>query len=248
MSKDMLLSSQRIFANQIIAGNASLNSESELSAFLSAWMSQQKNSEELISREGKVQPVWQLVETLDLRAPSELLKVLDNVRFDLDHEEFFAPLPLTVATYMIEEMVIRSSRGKRKIKELRQTKTADDRLRYMITVVRDSFLWLDDLLAYRSDWAHLLVPDSDTESQRETLDRIQWLTWEAPRDFCEGSPEKQSLCDQEMSYLDGLWRMFERNPWPPIQFAFCLAGLEATGSWSGSDAWLKYSRLIGPLL
>ncbi|KAL2822783.1 hypothetical protein BDW59DRAFT_149160 [Aspergillus cavernicola] len=232
------------------ASSTPLSSALELQRFLSDWMITKGESPNSL---GDIQPLWKVAEILNFRERTRLLEILKQVpsTFDLEsghyHQRLYVPLPLTLATYMMGGMIL-SSDGEKKLKRAIETKSGDELLRYQIKAVRDSFLWLGDLIKRPDDWIKMLCSNIDAETERVVRMRVAWLTWEGTRNFCEKSPKKKSLGAIDVSALTNLWHMFQENEQLPIQFAFRLASLNVKGTWSAGREWSRFSAIVPPLL
>ncbi|KAL2810172.1 hypothetical protein BDW59DRAFT_155640 [Aspergillus cavernicola] len=116
-------------------------------------------------------------------------------------------------------------------------------MRYKIKVMRNSFLWLDDILGETS-WSELFTGYMEQPheiSTEITRRQIICLTTECTRRFWVG---KNPLDNNDFLKLNGLWTFFHDNSQIPIKHAFCLAVIGAEGSWQGKSAWGKFYRVV----
>jgi hypothetical protein len=188
---------------------------------------------------GNLQPVWEIITSPRLHELDELETYLARIRFDEEgHAEQFAPLPVTVATYLIEAMLGGSWVQKSLEKDMEVKETAE-RQRYKIRVIRDTFLWLDDLVDAPGTWAWLLLPPSDVGKERQLRKKLKWLQHEDTKRFYHMTSPETTLNADDLANLEGLWGLFEekKDKHRAIRYAFFLARLEAMGSWGEKGKW-----------
>ncbi|KAL2810792.1 hypothetical protein BDW59DRAFT_155614 [Aspergillus cavernicola] len=233
--------------------NRPIRSLEELEVFLKWWVDE--NGMML----GNVHAIWELVRILKLDKPQSLLQRLEkikNCRTDdkaarsRDHKHTHVSLPSTLATYLIED-IESSEECATKGNQLLHNKSGDDLMRYKIEVMRDSFLWLDDILGMTSNWFQVFIGSPCLEEQlsHDIMETrhfcIAQLTTERTRHFWK---ERGSLREYELKALDGLWELFKDNGEIPIKHIFCLAVAGAKGSWPDKLAWSKFYAIVNPLL
>ncbi|KAL4955925.1 hypothetical protein BDW69DRAFT_105152 [Aspergillus filifer] len=202
---------------------------------------------------GDVRFVAILVRTLDLRRREDLVDLFERACAELEksnaapgfHDRLYGPLPPTLATYMTGEM-IRSRKAKEVMhRELRKHNNVD-LLRYKIKVLRDSFIWLGEMMGPRSDWVDTLIPQSTEPLVAiETTKRVRWLAGPRAEAFWEQATAARPLTQSEIADLESLWALFDGNDWIPIRAAFCLARLDYDSH--RSDSWSSLSSVVWPL-
>ncbi|KAL4908850.1 hypothetical protein BDW74DRAFT_174079 [Aspergillus multicolor] len=236
-----------------ISKTITLNSIDDLQNLLWNWADAKGKSRNFV---GEVQLIAELVRTLRIHQPETLLETLDRVYTlsrkameDADfRRELYGPLPPTLATYMMGELA-RSTEVNERLREELELRDGDDLLRYKIKTIRDTFLWLDELMGSQRDWVEKLTLDNDNDKQVEdrVRMRLRWLISGQAREFCEQSPLARPLTGNEKFGLENLWRLFEARgeEWLPIQCAFCLARLDPERNWE--NAWPGMLRVIDTL-
>ncbi|KAL4985848.1 hypothetical protein BDW68DRAFT_137512 [Aspergillus falconensis] len=237
--------------------NNPIDSQKELEVFLEWWVDKKWK---LSGALGNVQPLWELVRILKLYEPKSLLSTLDKINDfweddtarSRDHNHTYSSLPPTLTTYVIEK--IESSDGwTAQVDQLLQNMSGDKLLRYKIEVMRNTFLWLDDILGRMSSWVGLLfgndesslIPKGQSPRQISTektiLDQITWLSLGRTMRFWDG---RRSLDNEDLVQLNGLWKILNDNSQMPIKFSFRLAVVGAKGSWQDESAWFKFNTVI----
>ncbi|KAI9375160.1 hypothetical protein BJX61DRAFT_191352 [Aspergillus egyptiacus] len=192
--------------------------------------------------EGDFATIWKLVRILHLHDHQlqEILQKKPEEIHPIPTGPSYDPLAPTLGTYVIYNIVT-STQAIRHMNQLLTTASQG----YMITVVRDSFLWLDERVPYSSSWVGLLAPNThDYPSKKRFLDNRDWLASERPEKFANGEPDVQSLTKDENTRLNELWNMFDGNEQVPVRIAFDLARLEVAGPWPAADAWPRYREII----
>ncbi|CEL05157.1 hypothetical protein ASPCAL06277 [Aspergillus calidoustus] len=220
----------------------------ELEQRVRRWMMNENIAHNLI---GNLQPVWEIITSPRLHELDELETYLTRIRFDEQgHAERFAPLPVTVATYLIEVM-LGGSWVQTSLEKDMEVKGPEELQRYKIRTVRDTFLWLGDLVDAPGTWAWMLLPPSDVAKEREIRKSLKWLQHEDTKRFYRKASPKTTLNAEDLANLEGLWRMFEekKDKHRAIRYAFFLARLEAMGSWGEkgkweSQGWPKYYNQV----
>ncbi|KAL5001758.1 hypothetical protein BDV10DRAFT_181922 [Aspergillus recurvatus] len=238
-----------VAADQAV-NNAPIHTLLDLQIFLSEWVTEKGESREFV---GNIHPLAELLRTVALLERQTLLAILEHVYTAYAaakedpgfHDRHYAPLPPTLATYMMGEMV-RSPQVIERMDEERRTRHGDELLRYKIRVIRNSFIWLDELMRARGEWLENWIGEKDVQAEHRVTMWLRWLTRSQTRRFCEEPGEARQLTEGEKADLEDFWLMFERNEWLPIQFAFCLARLDPDGSWGGG--WSGLYEIIEPLL
>ncbi|KAL4795129.1 hypothetical protein BDV19DRAFT_177232 [Aspergillus venezuelensis] len=160
------------------------------------------------------------------------------------HGDNYGTLPPTLATYMMGEMV-RSRQAKEAMHRELRKHNRGDLLRYKIKVLRDSFIWLGEMMGPRSDWVDSLIPQTDALVAVDTMRRVRWLSEPRTEAFWEQATGAKPLTQSEMADLEGLWALFDGNDWIPIRAAFCLARLDY--DFHRSDGWSRLSSVVWPL-
>ncbi|KAL4864741.1 hypothetical protein BDV12DRAFT_200820 [Aspergillus spectabilis] len=235
------------FTPQISTIDRPNSSALDLRIFLLAWATEKRKSEDYL---GNTQPIEELIRILSLGQPEGLLEALERAHIECEramahlgyHGRSFGHLPLTLSTYLLNEILFQSPGASDRMGEELQSRTGDELLRYKIRVVRDSYLWLSDLIERRSDWIDLLIPEVDTTTQYRVVGRLSWISKTQTREFCEQPMVARPLTEDGKSGLESLWRGLDGNGWLPIRIAFSLARLGAKGRWS--DAWAKFNEVI----
>ncbi|KAL4886840.1 hypothetical protein BJY04DRAFT_176680 [Aspergillus karnatakaensis] len=156
-------------------------------------------------------------------------------------EASFGFLPPTLSTYLVNDILLRSPEVRDRSNARLQGQNGAELLRYKIRVVRDSFLWLSDLVERRSDWVDLIVSETHTMTQDLVGARLIWLSGTQTREFCERPTTANVITEDGRSALENLWQMFDGNEEAPIRIAFSLAKLDAKGRWS--DAWGRLNEV-----
>ncbi|KAL3439897.1 hypothetical protein BJX65DRAFT_57365 [Aspergillus insuetus] len=247
------------FAEKKIPTRELLQPTRELEDALSRWVGKAGVPQAPL---GNLKPVLEIMRLRQLDI-SKVEEYMAGIETDPISEIFFAPFPLTVATWLIHGMIVRRwddqkskdlilKAGEEKADELNKA------LRHKIRVIRDSILWLRDLSGSMGNWEWNLLPPrdvtSDWERERAIQENLFWLQgWEA-RNFY-----KQRSDQVDRSRIDQLWEMFAGNEHLPVKCAFCLAQMGAKGSWDPEDnvniqhnwvpqKWFEYSQVISILL
>ncbi|KAL4862509.1 hypothetical protein BDV12DRAFT_42553 [Aspergillus spectabilis] len=254
MSGSSLASWDLRFRSERLRDKTPLNSSVQLQRFLEGWVLEKNKDQHLI---GTIEPLWELVRILDLKAPERVESVLRKVELrwnsangrDPYQMYYYAPLPLTLATYMIDEMIMQSPIGLRGMDEILQTKVGSELHRYRIEVIKNSFLWLDDLVKPPANWVGLLFLEFDEELDRIVIERLGCMRTERVKGFHDRTLGQPALKAKDVQDLESLWLMFSNNSSRPVQFAFRLARLGAKGSWSGADddGWGEFDDLVNYL-
>jgi 8-oxo-dGTP diphosphatase len=253
---DDLSSVHRQFAKKKASTNSPLRSRKELEAFLEWWVAEKWGRSGAL---GNVQPLWELVRILELHEPKSLLQILDEINDSGEDEAVrshdqnytYSSLPTTLTTYVVEKI-----ESTIQVDQLLQNRSGDDLLRYQIKVIRNTFLWLDDLLPTLSSWVGALfgndekslIPkeQSPCETEETILHQITWLSLVRTRDFLEG---RGCLDGEDFMQLSGLWKILHDNNQMPIKYAFRLAVVGAKGDWQEELAWYKFNTdILQPLL
>ncbi|KAL2826952.1 hypothetical protein BJY01DRAFT_141252 [Aspergillus pseudoustus] len=227
-----------------VQGTRELLFQFELEARLTEWAMAEGISVNLL---GNLQPVWQIMIVQDLRRVDEIQQYINRVQFDPKSEARFPPLPHTVATYLIKSMLEGSWNQATMDRMMAGIKT-EERQRHKIGVIRDSFLWLGDLVEAAGAWAWMLLPISDERREREIRKKLRWLQKEDTKAFYLREASNPTLNEEERSDLEELWNLFERakDSHLVVRCAFCLAQLGAKGSWDqwNSEGWSEYYNLV----
>ncbi|KAL2822100.1 hypothetical protein BJX63DRAFT_182699 [Aspergillus granulosus] len=241
----------RLLAKQEVRRRRSLCFQFELEEILTRWVGEDIAQDSL----GNLQPVWQIMLIQGLNDRDKLERYLGQVRLHDVHKDYFSPLPHTIATYLIEIMLTESW-DQASMEEAMNAKGTEELQRFKIRVIRDSFLWLGELVDATGTWAWMLLPSSDVQREKEIRDRLRWLQHENTKKFYRASPLKPALNEEDLSNLEALWNLFEEKKGSHllIRFAFCLAQLEAMGSWGERGNWETqgwpeyYNQVINGLL
>ncbi|KAL2837331.1 hypothetical protein BJY01DRAFT_46169 [Aspergillus pseudoustus] len=205
---------------------------------------------------GNLKPILEIMRLRRYRI-SEVEGYLAGIDLDPTSKTCFAPFPLTVATWLIHSMVVRSwdQKSKNRVLEEKEINTA---LRHKIRVIRDSVLWMKDLSGSMGNWEwHLFPPsdvNSDRKSERAIRENLVWLQGGEVKKFYN---KRSDQVDQ--SRIDELWEMFVKKEDLPVKCAFCLAQMGAKGSWDAEDKvniqsnwvpqeWFEYYQVISILL
>ncbi|KAL4769630.1 hypothetical protein BDW60DRAFT_209959 [Aspergillus nidulans var. acristatus] len=249
INSDSLSQMQLDAAPDDTVNSTQIGSLLDVQNLVSAWATAKGESHEFV---GDIQLVAKLVRTLELHERETLLAALEQVytayqeamRVPGTHEQLYGPLPRTLATYMVGE-VARSPKMNARMNEDLANRTEDEKLRYKIKVVRNSFLWLDELMMPRSHWVGELISANDAHTQNRMHRSLRWLTWTQTRKFCEGAAEARSLTDDQKAGVEELWQMFVSNRWLPIECAFCLARLDPDRS--RGDEWSRLFETVESL-
>lgn len=223
---------------QTATSNTPLTSPVELMQLLINWVTEKDIREKLPL---DIQTIWNLVEVLDLRQPAKLLEILEPVSaiyqtestLERHLERYYGPLPRTLDTYIIDEMITRPTNlanVNAKMKAMERENDGDELLRYRIKVVRDTFLWLEELLEGWDDWVPMLTVDDDIKwpEMRKQLTKLNDTN---VREFEQRSRRVTFLGEPEVLAVDKLWKLFDGNKQLPVRFAFCLARLKVAGRW-----------------
>ncbi|KAL4971070.1 uncharacterized protein BDV14DRAFT_6403 [Aspergillus stella-maris] len=160
------------------------------------------------------------------------------------HGRVYGTLPSTLSTYLMGEMV-RSRQAKEAMQRELRKHNKSDLLRYKIKVLRDSFIWLGEMMGRRSDWVDSLIPQTHALVAIDTTRRVRWLTEPRTKAFWEQATGAKPLTQSEIADLESLWALFDGNDWIPIRAAFCLARLDYDSH--RSDSWSKLSFVVWPL-
>lgn len=238
--------------------NSPLRSLKELEAFMEWWLDERLRRQRAL---GNVQPLWELVRILKLHEPTRLLQILDEIYRSWEdetsqyhyHELTYSSLPPTLTTYVVE-LIESSSEWTIQVDQL-QNRSGPELLKYKIEVMRDTFLWLNDLLPNLSSWAGALFPDMKRslipegqppcKTENTILRQIAWISSVRGTIFWEG---RTSLDDEDSMQLSDLWKILHDSDQKPIKYAFRLAAVGAKGNWQ-DGAWYKFNTSIRrPLL
>jgi hypothetical protein len=245
----------RHFAQQKARTRGPLQSQRDLEEVLKLWMGQRDFQIPL----GNLKPVWGIMMIEGLQEIDELERYFNGIFFDTRlKKRHFAPLPHTVAIYLIEVMLVRPWDQESRDRAM-QAKQADEIQRDKIRIIRDSFLWLRDLLGFAGIWSKELFPTLDVNSdvQRESAIRqkLSWLQNEEPRSFLQQSRSRTVFDQESESKINDLWNIFVGSHSLSVKYAFRLAQLGAKGSWEPngdggrvSDEWSEYNQVISGLL
>ncbi|KAL4942573.1 hypothetical protein BDV06DRAFT_222014 [Aspergillus oleicola] len=221
----------------------------DMKAFLSSRAAEKGECEEVV---GDVRFVATLVRIVDFGQRETLIQLFErayagykeSIAAPGSHGRRYGPLPPTLATYMMGEMV-RSPQAKEAMDLELQKHNKEELLRYKIKVVRDSFIWLDEMMTSRGDWVENLIPQLDGLVQNDATKRVRWLSEPRTEMFWEQASGAKPLTESEKVDLESLWGMFDGNDWMPIGAAFCLARLDFESH--RSDSWARLSSVIWPL-
>ncbi|RDW81278.1 uncharacterized protein DSM5745_04835 [Aspergillus mulundensis] len=148
------------------------------------------------------------------------------------HARRYGPLPPTLATYMVGELAQSPEVNERLSDEL-ELRNGDELLRYKIKVIRNSFLWLNELMGLRH-WVGKLTfdpRDNDKQIEDRVRMRLRWLTSGRTRELCEQPALARPLTENEKSGVENLWGLFDGNEWLPIRSALCPARLDPERNW-----------------
>ncbi|KAL3477002.1 hypothetical protein BJX99DRAFT_226909 [Aspergillus californicus] len=165
------------------------------------------------------------------------------------HVTYYGQLPLTLDTYIIEQMVINSANLTNvdaRMKAFETENDGDELLRYKIRVVRDTFLWLEELLERWGDWVQLLIADGDDRKRPEMREQLARFSDTDVREFEQRSRKVTVLGGAEVLAVNKLWEMFEGNERVPVRFAFCLGRLKVAGRWKAA-AWPRLNGIASML-
>ncbi|KAL3491873.1 hypothetical protein BJX62DRAFT_115041 [Aspergillus germanicus] len=245
----------RYFAEQKALTRGLLQSQRDLEEVLKLWVAEKRDPQIPL---GSLKPVWEIMSIEGLQDIDELEEYFDRTLFDPRLENVhFAPLPHTVATYLIEHMLVRpwDQKSREEAMQAERGEVQRDKIR----IIRDSFLWLRDLLGFVGTWGKELFPTHDVNSdlQRESAIRqkLSWLQNEEPKSFLQKSYSRTSLDEEDESKINDLWNIFAGSHSLSVKYAFCLAQLGAKGSWEPngdggrvSDEWYEYNQVISGLL
>ncbi|KAL4920385.1 hypothetical protein BDW62DRAFT_199100 [Aspergillus aurantiobrunneus] len=239
--------------------NSSLCSLKELETFLEWWVDKRWRRQGAL---GNVQPLWELVRILKLHEPKRLLQILDEINDSWedkaaqshDHSHTYSSLPPTLTTYVVEKI---ESSGEWTIQvDQLQHRSGHELLRYQIEVMRNTFLWLDDLLPNLSCWVGVLFGDDERslipkkqppcETEEAILRQITWLSSARRANFWK---DRTSLDDEDSMQLSGLSKILHNRDQMPIKYAFRLAAVGSKGNWQDESAWYKFNTdILRPLL
>jgi hypothetical protein len=205
---------------------------------------------------GNLKPILEIMRLRNLHI-SQVEGYLAGIYSDPIPKTCFAPFLLTVATWLIHNMVVRSWDQQRE-EQVMKTREINQVLRHKIRVIRDSVLWMKDLSGSMGNWEWNLLPPSDVNSdwkrERAIRENLLWLQGGEAKKFYN---KRSDQVDQ--SRINELWEMFVKNEDLPVQCAFCLAQMGAKGSWDAEDKvniqsnwvpqeWFEYYQVISILL
>ncbi|KAL4922399.1 hypothetical protein BDW62DRAFT_197075 [Aspergillus aurantiobrunneus] len=216
------------------AANRPINWPLELPMLLSEWAAEKGVSNDFV---GNIKLVAELARILALDQRKTMLDILERAYSEyrvLDSS--FGYHPPTLDTYLLREVIGLPQARDRADQEL-QSRSGDELIRYKIKAVRDTFLWLGELMEPRSFWIDKLIPDSEPEAQEPAKTALSWLSRKETRELCEGSISARALTAEDESSLEDLWQLFDGNMWLPVRCAFCLARLDPERSWT--DGWSR---------
>ncbi|KAL4781360.1 hypothetical protein BJX76DRAFT_359972 [Aspergillus varians] len=224
------------------AGDAPINRRLDLPVFLSEWATEKGKGDDFV---GNVRVVAELVRILELHQPETLLDILERAHdaYETTRDTRYDPLPPTLATYMMGGM-LKLPEVQNRLDESLRSRSWNELLRYKIKVIRNSFLWLGELMTARSDWVDQIIPDNGEETNNRVKLGLRWLLDRETRKFCEECPGVGTLTESEKLRLEDLWRIFDDNEMLPIRIAFCLARLDPE-NWSGG--WARLFDILRPL-
>ncbi|KAL6234547.1 hypothetical protein BDW75DRAFT_162828 [Aspergillus navahoensis] len=186
---------------------------------------------------GDVQPLWELMDILNLRRVNEFRDFLADLDFSAGPESdysrkasgFMPGLELSLAMYVADSL-IRSAQGKERVQEaidfLKRMPEAEQQ-RQKLRIVRDSFIWLVRLYSWGDGAADMLCDGLDKAMQGRYQKAIAWLRKPTTRSF--HNETVALLTEDGASDLEKLWLLFEKHNRLPVQYVFNLARLGVKG-------------------
>ncbi|KAL4864736.1 hypothetical protein BDV12DRAFT_8282 [Aspergillus spectabilis] len=241
----------RVVEIQVTAdpGDKPFRLQHELGSFLGKWAAIRGRHED----PGDVQPLWELVNLLNLCHPRELQRALDTLDVSTasdsdftDRARGFKPLELSLAMY-VTDSIIRLPPGIGLINETLkywEGRPDTERQRYRMEVIRDSIIWLNHLRSWGAGAAKVLLGDLDKGMQNRQQERIAWL--DHPDAKCFFDKRRNQLSADETKDLAELWRMFEEHKQVPAQYVFNLARLHVQGR--TPPCWPTFRKAIVDLV
>ncbi|KAL2870355.1 uncharacterized protein BJX67DRAFT_281109 [Aspergillus lucknowensis] len=239
------------FGSEPNTSNTQVNSPFELQIFLSEWAAARGQKPELI---GNCQTLWELLQTLGFRQRDRLQEILGKLQLTgkggrdylRHHDSFHDHLSPTLANFLLLEIALSSREVRNKMSERQRNMEGDELLRYKIEVIRDSFLWLNNIIEKKIDFVKTVFSGFDKDQERLLIVRLACLSRIQVRDFSAGLPGATPLEKEDKSAMESLWKMFDGFFKPvPVRLAFRLASVGVAGGWGGgSDAWSRFLHIF----
>ncbi|KAL3465050.1 hypothetical protein BJX64DRAFT_75759 [Aspergillus heterothallicus] len=219
----------------------------ELEELLRTWIAEE---EVPLAPIGNLKPIAEIIRIRQLERFDGLRTCIDDMRFDARPIAYLAPLPLTVATYLLDRMLVQRWKEVKLEVEAMRTNGVDE-VQHKTRVIRDSFLWLRDLVGPTTGtWSLKLFPavDADFRGESTVRQNLAWL-----------QDAKTTSSKDVMKRINEIWIIFEKNQNFCVRCAFYLAQLGAKGSWDPKERqniqsdrvpreWFEYNRVISGLL
>ncbi|KAL4942574.1 hypothetical protein BDV06DRAFT_211704 [Aspergillus oleicola] len=230
-------------------GDRLFRNQHELGMFLCEWAATKGRHGDC----GDVRPLWELMELLHLRRVDvfrDILVGLDNSS-EANSESSrkaseFKGLEFSLAM-CVTNWIMRLPRATKRIEDkvnFIKRGPEDQKQRYKVEVIRNSFIWLAYLYSWGAGAGQMLLGDLNKAEQDIQQKRIFWLDKRCTKSFFDG--RTTHLSAEESHDLHQLWLLFKRHQRLPAQYVFNLARLGVKGS--SPPCWPDFRRAIFDLV